>query len=154
MVALTVGHVGIVVQDLPRMRDFYTRVLGLTETRRLLREGPCIDGLTGLRNVKLEAVILGMPDRPAAVELLKYHRHPSPTVPRGPNRLGVNHVQFAVDDLDPILEALRAEGLDPWGEPQDWPDTWSRSLYAKDPEGNVLEFNEIKPGALNPDLGR
>ena len=141
--ALTVGHTGIVVRDLPRMRRFYSKVLGLQETRSLVREGPSIDGLTGLTNVKLEIVILGTTEHPNAVELLKYHRHPSAIVPKGPNGHGMNHVHFVTDDLDPILAALDAEGLKPWGPPQEWPDTWSRVLYAADPEGNTLEFTEL-----------
>ena len=48
---------------------------------------------------------------------------------------GPNHVQFVVDELDPIVEALRAEGLDAWGGPVDWPRLWRRVLYAKDPGG-------------------
>ena len=41
---LTIGHVALVVQDLDLMRDFYKRVVGLTERRRTLLEGPHIDG--------------------------------------------------------------------------------------------------------------
>src|SRR4051812_16489131 len=33
------GHVGITVHDLERMVDFYTRVLGLTVTDRIVRDG-------------------------------------------------------------------------------------------------------------------
>lgn len=147
---LTVGHTGVVVQDLDRMADFYMRVLGLQETRQVRREGAFIDGLVGLHNVGLEVQILGTAERPAALELLKYHRHPSAPVPKGPNGHGLNHLQFVVAELDPIVEALRAEGLEFWGSPQDWPDTWSRVLYAKDPEGNVIEFNELSDGGDRP----
>ena len=74
--------------------------------------------------------------------MLKYHHHPSPPVRKGPSTGGFNHLQFVVEDLDVVLAALRAEGLDFWGEPRDWPGIWRRVLYAKDPEGNVIEFNE------------
>ncbi len=151
---LSVGHVGVVVDDLARMHDFYTRVLGLCETRHALRDGPEISRLVGLSNVRLEVWVLGTPDRPGAIELLKYHSHPSPAVERAPNRLGTNHVQFVVDEIEPVASALRAEGLEFWGPPQDWPDTWARNLYARDPEGNVIEFSEPRRGAINPDLGQ
>lgn len=144
--ALTVGHTGVVVRDLPRMRRFYGVVLGLVETRSFVRQGPFIDGLTGLTNVELEIVILGTAEHPSAVELLKYRRHPSAIVPKGPNGHGMNHIHFVTDDLDPILAALDAEGLEFWGPPQDWPDTWSRVLYAKDPEDNTIEFTERLSG--------
>jgi len=148
---VTLGHTGIVVQDFARMRDFYRRVIGLDEQRHVVREGPFISGLVGLTNVRLEVVILGTAERPSAIELLKYHRHPSAVVPKGPNGHGVNHVQFIVDDMDAAVARLQGEGLEFWGPVQPWPDSWRRCLYAKDPEGNVIEFNEPLPGAPAPD---
>ena len=118
----------------------------MQETRRVVREGPFIDGITGLTGVVLQAVILGTPEHPNGVELIKYPNHPSAIVPKGPNGHGMNHIHFIVDDLDPILAALEGLGLDYWGSPQDWPDTWKRVVYAKDPEGNVIEFTERLPG--------
>ena len=149
-IAPTVGHVGLVVQDMDRVRDFYVRVVGLKETRAATLEGPHVDELTGLSGVVLEAVFLGTDERPEAVELLKYHHHPDLNSARGPSGNGPNHVQFVVDDLDPIVDALRAEGLDVWGGPVDWPRLWRRVLYAKDPEGNVVEFNERLPDVRHP----
>ena len=148
--APTVGHVGLVVRDMDRVRDFYIRVAGLRETRTATLEGPHIDELTGLSGVKLEAVFLGTEERPEALELLKYHHHPDSSPARGPSGNGPNHVQFVVDELDPIVDALRAEGLDVWGGPVEWPRLWRRVLYAKDPEGNVVEFNERLPDVRHP----
>ena len=139
---LTIGHTGVVVSDLARMRDFYSRVLGLTETMHATHEGAHIDGLTGLDGVRLEVIILGTEDRPQGVELLKYHAHPSAPTDPAPNRNGMNHVHFVTDDLSAVVAALQAEGLDFCGAPQAWPVRWAQVLYAKDPEGNVLEFTE------------
>ena len=111
----SIGHVGFVVQDMDVMRDFYTRVVGLEISREVTIEGNGIDVLTGLTGVKLEAVFIGTPERPEAIELLKYHSHPDPTATIGPSRNGPNHVQFVFDDLDPIVEALQAEGHGVWG---------------------------------------
>ena len=66
--SLNAGHTGIVVQDLERMVRFYVEVLGLTETRRMTREGRPLDQLLGLERIKLDVVFLGTPDRPAAIE--------------------------------------------------------------------------------------
>ena len=142
---LTVGHIGVVVSSLSRMRRFYGDVLGLRELRRIVRRGPHIDGLTGLTDVELEIVILGTEEHPNAVEFLKYHRHPSAIIPRGPSGHGMNHIHFIVDDLTPILAMLEGENLECWGPPQEWPDNWSQVLYAKDPEENVIEFTERLP---------
>ena len=124
------------------MRDFYTRVAGLRETRAATIEGAHIDALTGLRGVKLEAVFLGTEDRPEAIELLKYHHHPDPNPARGPSGNGPNHVQFVVDELDPIVDALRTEGLDVWGGPVDWPRIWHRKYQRL---GNVWGGSRCRP---------
>ena len=65
---------------------------------------------------------------------------------------GAERTDLRVESRMPtgVVEALRAEGLEFWGSPQDWPDTWSRVLYAKDPEGNVIEFNELPDGGDRP----
>ncbi|MDP6349646.1 MAG: VOC family protein, partial [Chloroflexota bacterium] len=108
---LAIGHTGVVVDDLARMRDFYARVLGLTETLHTTLEGAHIDGLTGLDGVQLEFVILGTEDRPQGVELLKYHAHPSAPTDPAPNRSGMNHVHSVTGDLDAVVAALQAEDL-------------------------------------------
>lgn len=145
-----IGHVGLVVQNMKRMREFYINVIGLQQTRDAMMEGGPIDELTGLHQVKLEAVFIGTPDRPEAIELLQYHNHPDPTPSRGPSGNGPNHVQIVVNDLDQVVEALRNHGHGVWGGPVNWPKRWRRVLYAKDPEGNVVEFNERIPGTKYP----
>lgn len=148
--AIHAGHTGIVVQDLDRVGRFYKDVIGLTEARRMSREGALLDALLGLNNVRLEVMFLGTPDRPAAIELLQYVRHPSAPVQRQPNTHGPNHVHFIVHDLDPILDRLAAAGIESIGGPVAWFDTWTRVLYTRDPEDNIVELTEIPEGQPIP----
>ena len=148
--SLNAGHTGIVVQDLERMTRFYIEVFGLTETRRMTREGRPLDQLLGLERIKLDVVFLGTPDRPAAIELLKYVRHPDAVVQRYPNTHGVNHVHFISDNLDPIVARLTDAGIESVGGPVDWFDTWSRVLYTRDLEKNLVEITEVPPGEPMP----
>ena len=148
--AIHAGHTGIVVQDLDRVARFYTDVIGLSETRRMSREGASLDALLDLTNVRLEVMFLGTPDRPAAIELLRYVRHPSAPIRRQPNTHGPNHVHFIVDDLSPILERLSAAGIESIGGPVAWFDTWTRVLYTRDPEDNIVELTEIPEGQPIP----
>jgi len=149
-VAIHAGHTGIVVQDLDRVARFYRDVIGLSEARRISRQGTPLDALLGLTNVRLEVVFLGTPDRPAAIELLNYVRHPSAPVQRQPNTHGPNHVHFIVHDLDPILERLDSAGIESIGGPVAWFDTWTRVLYTRDPEDNIVELTEIPEGQPIP----
>jgi catechol 2,3-dioxygenase-like lactoylglutathione lyase family enzyme len=42
MMGLSIDHVNIVVYDLPKMVDYYTRVLGMKETKRVTIQGEWI----------------------------------------------------------------------------------------------------------------
>jgi catechol 2,3-dioxygenase-like lactoylglutathione lyase family enzyme len=49
-----------------------------------------------------------------------------------------DHYALAVDDLDAVCEALRANGLALLVEPRDYP--WGRSAYLRDPDGRLVEI--------------
>lgn len=78
-----------------------------------------------------------------------------------PQRLSL-HFALRVDlpDLMAAPQRLRAANVTPldfWGHPSDEPTVlaWmpAASLYCHDPDGNLLEFLTILPGAPQPELG-
>jgi|SRR5688572_29816018 len=149
----SIDHVNIVVSDLPRMIDFYTRVLGLAETMRVTISGPWIDRTVGLGGVEAECVYLNLPSGPR-VELLRYVR---PEVPR-PGKLGdsntpgLRHMAFRVTDIESVVQRLRDAGVSFFSDVQAVPDTQvtyaggvrKRLVYFHDPEGNLLELCEYR----------
>jgi catechol 2,3-dioxygenase-like lactoylglutathione lyase family enzyme len=51
------------------------------------------------------------------------------------------HLEIETDELDALYDHLRAEGFEISGPPVDKP--WGeRTFYARDPEGNHLEFSQ------------
>ena len=56
---------------------------------------------------------------------------------------GYTHAAFVVDSLDSVLGWAAKEGVSITEGPVDW----GRRLtcFLRDPDGNVLEFNELKP---------
>ena len=79
----------------------------------------------------------------------------------GPQRLSL-HVAFKmrVDDVLASVAALRQAGIAPLdfdGEPTDEPVVlgWmpAVAVYFRDPDGNLLEFLAMLPGAPRPELG-
>lgn len=55
---------------------------------------------------------------------------------------GVTHAAFVVDDLDAMMAELKARNIPLTGGP----DIYSgrrRVIFIRDPDGNVLEFNEL-----------
>ena len=139
-------HVGIVVRDLDKSLEFYSGILGLKIYRRYVEEGPFIDELTGLENVKLEWVKLIIPEG-GLIELLQYHSHPDPTAsssstPAPSNRMGCSHVALTATDLMETYSKLKSAGHAVKSAPVVTPNKAARVLYCHDPDGTILELIE------------
>ncbi|HEV2293297.1 MAG TPA: VOC family protein [Tepidisphaeraceae bacterium] len=157
----SIDHVNIVVNDLPRMTQFYTRVLGLRETKRVTISGAWIDQTVGLRDVTAECVYLDLGQGPR-IELLKYVHPPAlrPGELGTSNTPGLRHIAFRVDDIDAAMARLREASVTFFSGIQDVPPSQvtyaggvrKRLVYFHDPEGNLLELCEYKPppGAAAP----
>ena len=149
----SIDHVNIVVNDLPRMLDFYMRVLGLRETMRVTISGEWIDRTVALSDAKAECVYLDLPNGPR-VELLKYLKPPAsrPENLGTSNTPGLRHMAFRVDDIDAAVERLREAKVNFLSGVQDVPTSQvtyaggvrKRLVYFHDPEGNLLELCEYK----------
>jgi catechol 2,3-dioxygenase-like lactoylglutathione lyase family enzyme len=125
------GETVLRVKDLPAVRRFYTEVVGLD----ILQE---FDGITFLK------VADGFGGHTQIVGL--FHESmpvPFPEDPRGPVRLeqtSLHHFALEIDkrDFDAELARLRALGAEVTTFEHRWC-RW-RSLYVRDPEGNILEL--------------
>lgn len=135
-------HVGIVVSDLKRAVAFYRQVFDLEPVGRQVERGDYIEQLTGIPGAELEwAKLRGQGD--CLLELLQYRSHPSAPAPDGyrADRHGCSHVALTVPDIDAALRRLAAYGL-PAPRPLASPDGTVRVVYARDPEGIILELVE------------
>lgn len=140
---------GIVVRDLDRSLLFYSEILGLKIYRRYIEEGPFIDAITGIRNVKLEWVKLIIP-KGGLIELLQYHSHPDPEAFSPPtlapsNKLGCSHVALTVGNLEEIYAKIKAYGFFTKSAPLLYPNKAGKILYCHDPDGTILELIEDLP---------
>jgi catechol 2,3-dioxygenase-like lactoylglutathione lyase family enzyme len=139
-------HVGAVVEDLERARDFFV-ALGLEVEGAARVDGDWAGEVIGLAGVRSEIVMLRTPDGRNRIELSRID------APRGPapeahaaNVPGLRHLAFAVDDLDAALAAVRAEGFDVVGSVQDFEGVY-RLCYVRGPEGLLVELAEELTGA-------
>jgi len=114
------GHVGIYTEDLVKMRDFYTRVLGLQLTDEDLNRGIVFLSANPADEHHEVALVSGR------------------DVPRGAKL--VNQISFKVkslDDLKALHRRLQAEHMP---IERFVSHGISLGLYAYDPEGNRLEL--------------
>jgi catechol 2,3-dioxygenase-like lactoylglutathione lyase family enzyme len=139
---LRFDHVGVVVDDLEAVTDFFV-ALGFEADRGMVVEGDDVDGINGLDGVRAEVRMVRTPDRTGTLELVKYQvpADANGVEPLPPNRFGFRHVCIEVEDLNGIVDRLRAEGLDTVGDIRDYGNVY-RLCYLRGPEGLIVEFAE------------
>jgi catechol 2,3-dioxygenase-like lactoylglutathione lyase family enzyme len=105
-------HVTFVVRDIEAAKRFFG-LLGFRETRSVVVSGKTMDDYMGVSNIEADHVTLAIENPHAEVQLLHYRR-PNAIVDADvarPNRLGFNHLCFAVDDLEAEVAKLTASGV-------------------------------------------
>jgi catechol 2,3-dioxygenase-like lactoylglutathione lyase family enzyme len=133
-----------VVDDLDRMVAFYCGDLGLSELNRVESIAPPQGNHTGIPGSRRTLVFVGFEDG-HRIELVKYHEPSSAGRDDDMTRVGTNHICFNVDDIDRTHEDLSTKGIEFVTAPiirTDDDGGRHGIVYARDPEGNWLEFIE------------
>ena len=136
-------NVLIVVDDLAAAKAFFV-ALGMELEGETTVEGPSVDRLIGLQNVRATLALLRTPDGYGRIELDKFHTPEAIQAgPRNPsvNELGIRRIMFAVDDLDGLVARLLAHGAELVGEMVQYEDTY-RLCYVRGPEGIIVGLAE------------
>lgn len=136
-------NVLIVVDDLTAVTAFFV-ALGMVVEGETTVEGPTVDRLIGLSNVRATLVLLRTPDGQGRIELDKFHTPDA--IRTGPehvpvNALGIRRIMFAVADLDTVVARLRAQGAELVGDVVPYADT-VRLAYVRGPEGLIVGLAE------------
>jgi catechol 2,3-dioxygenase-like lactoylglutathione lyase family enzyme len=140
---LRMDNVLLVVDDLEAVKAFFFE-LGLELEGETTVEGPSVDRLIGLQNVRATLALMRTPDGHGRIELDKFHtpkavRAEPEAVPV--NALGIRRIMFAVADIDDIVPRLRAHGAELIGEVVQYEDTY-RLCYVRGPEGIIVGLAE------------
>ncbi|RMD84643.1 MAG: VOC family protein [Candidatus Dadabacteria bacterium] len=139
-----IHHTAISTGDLDRLLGFYRDLLGLEVIADFSWPSgfEVADAITGLEGSSARAVMLRAGN--ACIELFQY-QNPTPK-PGDPDRPvcdhGITHVCLDVVDLDSEYERLRAAGVRFHCPPQDL-GGGVKTTYARDPDGNVVELQEV-----------
>src|ERR1044071_1507182 len=140
---LRMDNVLLVVDDLEAAKAFFFE-LGLELEGETTVEGPSVDRLIGLQNVRATLAQMRTPDGYGRIELDKFHTPEAIRI--GPenvpvNALGIRRIMFAVDDIDDVVARLRAHGAELVGELVQYQDTY-RLCYVRGPEGIIVGLAE------------
>ncbi len=136
-------NVLIVVDELEAAKAFFVE-LGMELEGETSVEGPSVDSLIGLKDVRATLALMRTPDGHGRIELDKFH---APAAIRGEaqnapvNTLGIRRIMFAVDDIDDVLARLRSHGAELVGEVTQYENMY-RLCYIRGPEGIIVGLAE------------
>ncbi len=136
-------NVLIVVDDLEAAKAFFAE-LGMELEGETTVEGPSVDRLIGLQNVRATLALMRTPDGHGRIELDKFHTPEA--IRTGPekaavNELGIRRIMLSVDNIDQMVARLLAHGAELVGEVVQYEDTY-RLAYIRGPEGIIVGLSE------------
>jgi catechol 2,3-dioxygenase-like lactoylglutathione lyase family enzyme len=136
-------HLTIVVRDVDRAKTFF-ELLGFKQAISVIIAGEPFASYMGVPDIEAEHVtmVLENVSPRTEIQLLRY-RHPEPLPDphiRDLHKLGMNHICFAVDDIDAEVAKLRTNGFKTRNEIMDF---HSRKLvFIEGPEGVTVELSQ------------
>jgi len=137
-----IDHVGLVVEDLATVRDFF-EYFGMQVAGDGVVEGEWVDRLIGLKDAKCSMVMMTTPDGEATLEIIQFERPISEEGIRHTqlNAPGLRHVAFVVDDVEATAARLQQKGATLLGEIVNYKDVY-KLCCLRGPEGILLELAE------------
>jgi glyoxylase I family protein len=148
-------HISLATADLDRFVHFYRDLLGMT----LDRISPLQPGWEPFETIVGMKATSG---RVAQFNLgnmnMEVFCYTNPTPRPGERRpacdVGIRHIAFDVQGIHAEYERLRAAGVDFISPPQYLKGGECTSCYFYDPDGNIVEMQEIHPGSpMRPAFG-
>ena len=119
-------HIAVICSDYAKAKDFYIDKLGFTLEKEFYR--PANDDY--LRMLRLGDTVIELfirPDAPARVN--------------NPEAMGLRHLAFRVEDIEPAVKWLNSVGIETEPVRED-PYNGGRFTFFKDPDGLPLELHE------------
>ena len=140
-----IHHVAISTPNLERIVAFYRDIIGA----EVVYEGgwetgsEVIDGIVGLKDSHAKQAMLKMGN--AYLEFFEYVNPPGePIDPQyGVNNHGYTHFCLDVKDIDQEYERLCQNGMTFNCPPPNFEGSPIRATYGRDPDGNVVEIQQI-----------
>lgn len=129
-------HINFVADDVDRLHDFYTQVLGLDDIPQSNFPRTAASGSTGYSG-NIRFATEGSMQMHLAERNLDVAFHNGQVI----NPVSRGHIAFRTDDLDGFLATLDARGI-PYSDygtafAKEW-----RQVFFHDPEGNVIEVHQ------------
>ena len=133
-------HVGIVVHDLEKTKDFWVNSLGFKPHFEAKEESPYIDELLVIKDPRLTTVKL-IDSNGFIIELLKFENYQVKNSWSGDLKTtGLTHIALTVDNLDELVDKLKKLNYAPLSEIKISPNKKVKVVFVKGPEAIMLEL--------------
>ncbi len=140
VISNTTRHVGIVVNDLDKTKDFWIKTLGFKLHIAAKEESPYIDELLAISDPSLTTVKL-IDSEGFIIELLKFDNYQVEKSWIGDLKTtGLTHIALTVDNLNELLVNLKQHNYQPFSEIKISPNKKVQVVFVKGPEGIILEL--------------
>lgn len=139
-------HTNIVAKDASQLAEFYKSVFACTQvgTESTLM-GDWLAKGTGVKSARITSIQLELPGYEKggpALEIFEYSEIIDEQETPLPNRKGIRHLAFSVDDVEDIVEKVIRNGGKKLGElvRKEFKSGTLTFAYVTDPEGNIIEL--------------
>jgi catechol 2,3-dioxygenase-like lactoylglutathione lyase family enzyme len=131
-------HVGVRVTDLATAQEFYGRLGFHPDPNEDSPSGRAL-GLLNSAGLRIHLIYNGEPSEAGNVLMDVPRKWP-----------GYTHAAFVVDDFDALVEWLNREGVGITQGPSVYGQGRRKVCFIRDPDLNVIEFNELLAPAERP----
>jgi catechol 2,3-dioxygenase-like lactoylglutathione lyase family enzyme len=137
-----IHHIAVHVRDLDRMIAFYREAFGFQVAGGQFswRNAEAVDTIIGVRGSAARGAMLRAGT--CYVEMFEYEApEPRQASPLDPQDKGYTHFCLDVTDIEQEYERLKGLGMT-FAHPGPVDMGYVKSLYGRDPEGNIIEIQE------------
>lgn len=159
MPTVTIDHLALMVRDLEKSLYFYRDLLGMEIVSPEEHAGGPIDAMTAMSDVHMREYRL-RPSRgingyervntkgQLTLDLIEWVTPKSPFERQAIHHVPSAHICFGVENVPETYDRLKAEGVEFVSPPVRFTNEgeW-HVLFFYDPDGNLLELNEIDTGS-------
>ena len=135
--------VGVVVEDLQKSLNFYTRVIGMVQVREFSVDAEKARrmGLSNGQSFDIKVLKLVNSEDASEWKLMSFsNKSDASKLSYIPEKNGFRYVTIFVKSMKPVLERIRKYGINTLGETPLMLDTTRQFVSVRDPDGNFVEL--------------
>ena len=141
-----IRHVGLVVEDLEKSKNFWINCIGFKVMNEALESGPFVDNMMALDNVEVKTCKL-KDENNNVLELLEFISHINETKIKDENlkvyRQGFTHIALQTSNIEQLILKIEKFGYSALNNPMTSPNGAAKVVYSIGPEKILLELVEI-----------